>query len=269
MRPARTLAVAACLVAAMVVLAGCGTPRVDPSTAEPPQEITMMPSNNAFVTSIQATEVLSSANVDIDLTTTIGDQTQARTAEGVAALRRGFGELTWTEDGSTRRERYNGKGVFLQDDIPDGMWTHLPKDELTPTIRLADPLRGLGQLQDITSREDVTTTGVPVTRYAGRLAADPERLAYLALTPEQIAGIGEAWQGQSIDVVAWTDPRRRVVRVDRSFEVTGDDGVPVSVTVKTVLDDFGAQIDLAPPKPESVIEASDSASASTASSSAS
>lgn len=262
MRSARTLIVAAGIAATIASLAGCGTPRVDPSTAPPPQEITMMPSNNAFVTSIQATEVLSSAAVDIDLATTVGDRTEERTAEGVAALRRGFGELTWTEDGATRRERYNGKGVFVQDDVPDGTWTHLPKDELTPTIRLADPLRGLGQLQDVDVTEDVTATGVPVTRYTGRLPADPDRLAYLALTPEQIEGIGSAWEGRSIDVVAWTDPRRRVVRVDRTFSVTGDDGVPVSVTVKTVLDDFGAQIDLAPPKPESVIEASSSGSSS-------
>ena len=95
------------------------------------------------------------------------------------------------------------------------------------------------------------------TVYSGLLPSDPDRLAELGFTDEEFVGIGDAWQGASIDVDVWVDRLGRVVRVDRSFDVAGPDGIEYAAAASTRLSDFSGVLDLTSPPSESVVDAPD------------
>ncbi len=102
---------------------------------------------------------------------TSGGDVRTLTGTGSAAVAQGYGDMTWTDaSGAVTRELSNGKGLFVQTDVPDGMWTRLPDERATPTGRLADPLRGLGGLADVTRHGPEDLDGVPATRFTGSAA---------------------------------------------------------------------------------------------------
>ena len=110
----------------------------------------------------------------------------------------------------------NGKGLFVQTEVPDGTWTRLPSERSTPTGRLAEPLRGLGGLADVTRAGSDDLDGTPTTRYTGTLPASPDTLALLGFSDEELVQIGTDWQGSVVDVTVWVDGAGRVVGVERS-----------------------------------------------------
>lgn len=233
------MALAGALLAATAAVAACGGP--PSSTPVPSEPLTMMPSGSDLVSALVFTESLATSAVDIEITSRIGDREQERTARGAVGMRGGFGELTWTD--TDVRERRNGRGVFVQSPASSGTWVHLRDGETTDTLPLADVLRGLGQLTDV-SVEPAEGGSV---RYSGTVPLTAEALDRFGLSASQKASIGSAWQGQTMAASVWVDGLNRIVRIDRAIDLTGDDGTPVNVTVTTRLSDFSIWFDGSPP----------------------
>ena len=170
----------------------------------------------------------------------------------------GYGDMRWTDaSGAVTRELSNGKGLFVQTDVPSGMWTRLPDERATPTGRLADPLRGLGGLADVTKVGPEDLDGTATTRYTGTLPASPDSLALLGFSDEELVEIGTDWQGAVVDVTVWIDSKGRVVGIERTLDLPDAAAGPVSAVTMTALSDFTTTIDLEPPPTESVVEAPD------------
>lgn len=257
-------AMLAVLLLGSVAVAGCGTQRADTgaSSAAPSAAASVpspTPSADEFIASVMRTRDLATAALEITATTDVGGSVRTLTGTGVSALSEGYGDLLWTDaGGAVTRELSNGKGLFVQTDVPDGTWTLLPDERATPTGRLADPLRGLGGLSGVTEAGPEDLDGVPTTRYTGTLPASPESLALLGFSDEELVEIGTDWQGGVVDVTVWIDARGRVVGIERSLDLPGAAAAPVSAATMTSLSEFTTTIDLEPPPTESVVEAPDS-----------
>jgi hypothetical protein len=269
MTPKRNLlaAVLGGLLLGSAALAGCGTQQADSSaSAAPspslqpavPSAVTPTPSADAFVASVMRTRDLATAALEITVTTEVGGFVRSLTGEGTSAVSNGYGDLRWTDSsGAVTRELANGKGLFVQTDVPDGTWTRLPDERATPTGRLADPLRGLGGLLGVTKAGPEDLDGMPTTRYTGTLPASPESLALLGFSDEELVEIGTDWQGAVIDVTVWIDSKGRVVGIERALDLPDSAAAPVTAVTMTRLSDFTTTIDLEPPPTESVVEAPD------------
>jgi hypothetical protein len=255
----RLVATLAALALGAAALAGCGTQRADsaaPSTS--PSAVLPTPSADDFVASVMRTRGLGTAVLEIRVATSVSDAVRTLNGTGDAGISKGYGDLLWTDaSGAVTRELSNGKGLFVQTDVPDGMWTLLPDERATPTGRLADPLRGLGSLADVVVEGPEEFDGIPATRYTGTLPASPESLALLGFSDEELVEIGTDWQGGVVQVTAWIDGRGRVIGVQRSLDLPGAAAAPVSAETVTALTDFTTPIDLEPPPTESVVEAPD------------
>jgi hypothetical protein len=245
------------LALASLVLAGCGTQRADAGApSAPPAAVSATPSADEFVASVMRTRDLATAALEVTVSTDVGGDLRTLTGSGSSAVSNGYGELLWTDaDGTTTREVSNGKGLFVQTDVPDGLWTRLPDERSTPTGRLADPLRGLGGLQDVVRTGAEELGGIPATRYDGTLPASADGLLLMGFSDEELVAIGEDWQGAVIEVTVWVDGRGRVVGIERSLDLPAAAAGPVTARTMTELSDFTRAIDLAPPPTESVVEA--------------
>jgi LppX_LprAFG lipoprotein len=247
------------------VLAGCGTQQAGSSasaaspSAVAPSAVLPTPSADAFVASVMRTRDLATADLEVTATTDVGGDVRTLTGEGSAAVAQGYASMRWTDaSGAVTRELSNGKGLFVQTDVPEGMWTQLPEERATPTGRLADPLRGLGGLADVTKAGAEDLDGSPTTRYTGTLPASPDSLALLGFSDEELVEIGTDWQGADVDVTVWIDAKGRVVGIERTLALPEAAAGPVSAVTMTALSDFTTTIDLEPPPTESVVEAPDS-----------
>lgn len=247
------------LLIGSVAVAGCGTQRADSSASSaPPTVVSPTPSADEFVASVMRTRDLGTAALEVTVSTDVGGTRRTLGGSGVSAVSQGYGDLLWTDaDGDVTRELSNGKGLFVQTDVPDGTWTLLPDERATPTGRLADPLRGLGGLADVTAAGADELDGVPATRYTGALPASPDSLALLGFSDEELVEIGTDWQGGVVDVNVWIDARGRVIGIERTLDLPAAAAAPVSATTMTRLSDFTTSIELEPPPTESVVEAPD------------
>lgn len=255
------------LLVGTAVLAGCGTQQADSSasaasvaspSAVAPSAVAPTPSADAFVASVMRTRDLATADLEVTVTTDVGGSVRSLTGEGSSAVSNGYGDMRWTDaSGAVTRELSNGKGLFVQTDVPSGMWTLLPDERATPTGRLADPLRGLGGLADVTKVGPEDLDGTPTTRYTGTLPASPDSLALLGFSDEELVEIGTDWQGADVDVTVWIDSKGRVVGIERTLVLPDAAAGPVSAVTMTALSDFTTTIDLEPPPTESVVEAPD------------
>jgi hypothetical protein len=256
-------ALAAGLLAAVALGVGaCGTPRVAPdATPTPLAVIPPTPSASQFVSAVTFTRALGTARMAVDVSTSIDGTGAVRSGEGTVALSQDMSSMVWTSDGQRVHELINDQGTFLQDDIPDGLWTRLPEGETTPNHVFADPLHGLGGLMDLAVEGPDTLDGVEVTRYSGALPADPSSLADMGLSQEQVAALDDAWAGRTIAVTAWADGSR-VLRVDRALDLP-DRAATASTSLR--LSDFGVLTDIEVPPSESVTEKSASARQSSSS----
>lgn len=245
------------LLLGSVAVTGCGTQRADSAASSaPPSVVSPTPSADDFIASVMGTRELATAALDITVSTEVGDVVRTLEGTGKAAIDKGYGDLEWTDaSGTVTRELSNGKGLFVQTDLPDGTWTRLPSERSTPTGRLAEPVRGLGALQNVTRVGPDDLDGIPTTRYTGTLPASPETLALLGFSDEELVEIGADWQGGIVDVTVWLDGRGRVVGVERSLDLPGAATGPVTAVTMIRLSDFTTSIDLEPPPTESVVEA--------------
>lgn len=247
------------LLLGSVTVAGCGTQRVDSSASSaPPTVVSPTPSADEYVASVMRTRDLATAALEVAVSTEVGGTRRVLSGSGVSALSQGYGDLLWTDaDGAVTRELSNGKGLFVQTDVPDGTWTLLPDERATPTGRLADPLRGLGGLADVTDAGTDERDGVPTARFTGTLPASPDSLALLGFSDEELVEIGTDWQGGVVDVTVWIDAKGRVIGIERSLDLPAAAAAPVSAITMTSLSDFTTSIELEPPPTESVVEAPD------------
>jgi hypothetical protein len=247
------------LTVGAAALAGCGTQRaVSTASSALPSVVLPTPSADDFVASVMRTRDLATADLDVTVTTEVGGDVRTLTGTGSAAVAQSYADMQWTDaSGAVTRELSNGKGLFVQTDVPDGLWTRLPDERATPTSRVADPLRGLGGLADVTRAGTEEFDGTPTTRYTGTLPASPESLALLGFSDEELVEIGTDWQGGVVDVTAWIDGRGRVIGVERSLDLPDAAAGPVSANTMTALTGFTTAIDLEPPPTESVVEAPD------------
>jgi hypothetical protein len=251
------------LLLGSAALAGCGTQQAASTSSSaappaPPSAVAPTPSADAFVASVMRTRDLATADLEVTVTTDVGGVVRSLTGEGSSAVSNGYGDMLWTDaSGAVTRELSNGKGLFVQIDVPDGMWTRLPDERATPTGRLADPLRGLGGLSDVTKAGPEELDAVPTTRYTGTLPASPESLALLGFSDEELVEIGTDWQGANVDATVWIDSLGRVVGIERALDLPDAAARPVSSVTMTRLSDFTTTIDLEPPPTESVVEAPD------------
>jgi hypothetical protein len=245
------------LLLGSLVLGGCGTQRADSgASSAPPAAVSPTPSADEFVGSLMRTRDLATAALEITVSTDVGGDLRTLTGSGTSAVSEGYGELLWTDaDGAASREVSNGKGLFVQTDVPDGLWTRLPDERSTPTGRLADPLRGLGSLQDVVRAGPEELDGIQATRYTGTLPASPDSLLVMGFTDEELVAIGEDWQGAVVEVTVWVDGAGRVIGIERSLDLPAAAAGPVTAETMTELSDFSLAIDLAPPPTESVVEA--------------
>ncbi len=249
----RRAGLVAVLAGLVLTVAACGSSQEGDATPEPAPTIPMMPSANPFTSALVFTNGLGTAKLAVTATTSVGDETVERSGTVTAAFDpRGYGIGAWTSNGSAVDEIANDKAVFERPAGSDGLWTQQPEGERTLTSRLIAPLTGLGDLTGAVNEGPDDVDGTAATRWTGQLAADPDRLRALGLTDEDLATIGDAWEGASIDVVVWIDGRDRIVRVDRAFDIVGENGVPVSAKVSARLTDFTAPLDLTGPPSASV-----------------
>ena len=271
MTPKRTLLAVTLggLLVGTAVLAGCGTQQADSSasatsdaspSAVAPSAVTPTPSADAFVASVMRTRDLATADLEVTVTTDVGGSVRTLTGEGPSAVSNGYGDMRWTDaSGAVTRELSNGKGLFVQTDVPAGMWTLLPDERATPTGRLADPLRGLGGLADVTKvgPEDLDGTAHdPLHRHPARESrtalpcwASPTRSSWRSARTGRVP---------IVDVTVWIDSKGRVVGIERTLDLPDAAAGPVSAVTMTALSDFTTTIDLEPPPTESVVEAPDS-----------
>jgi hypothetical protein len=245
------------LLLGTLLVAGCGTQRaVSAASSAPPAAVSPTPSADEFVAGVMRTRDQGTAAMDVVVSTDVGGDLRMLTGSGASAVSQGYGELLWTDaDGATTREVSNGRGLFVQTDVPDGLWTRLPDERATPTGRLADPLRALGGLQDVIRAGPEELAGTPATRYTGTLPASPDSLLLMGFSDEELVAIGEDWQGGVIDVTVWIDGTGRVIGIERSLDLPGAAAGPVTARTMTELSDFTLAIDIAPPPTESVVEA--------------
>lgn len=265
----RTRLVAAVLVAATLVLTGCGTHRVDPSASTPTLdgEIPPTPSANDYVSSVLNTKTRGSAKVTTTITIKTPEGQRTLVGKGPTFLDPGFGVIKWTADGATYVEMVNDQGIFVQSSPPDGRWTQYVDAKstsatggvaTTTTSGSASPLRGLGVAQDVVNQGTEQVGKVSATRYTGRLPLTPKELRGMGLTEDEITALGEHWQGADENLTVWIDPDGFIVKVDRSIDLPNATGGPVSVTSSTTLRNLGVALDVTSPSTSLV----DSASAS-------
>lgn len=245
------------LVAVTAALAGCATPEgTGPATPVPASPVAPTPSASDLVAAVTHTRGLGTAAVDISVRTDADGAVRTLDGSGGIDLGKGYGDLLWrADDDSPVRELSNGKGLYVQSEVPTGTWARLPDVRSTPTGPLADPLRGLGTLQGVAESDaSIDPLG---RRFTGTQPASTEALQLLGLTDEERTGLGDAWQRQPIDVTVWIDDARRVVRVDRSAQFPGGAGDAVRALTSTTLSDFSRPLDLTSPPSGSVVEGPD------------
>ena len=256
----RVWAVSALLLA-LLSIGACGTPRVPVGdagyTAVPSPA--MMPTPNDFVSAVMHTRDLGSADVDITVDTSLDGSTDHVDGIGAVALDRGFGNIAWTGADGTTRVINNDVGIYVRDDVARDRWTQFPEDQFNPRTAFANPLAGLGLLQDVVSADAEAIDGSHATRYTGRLPADRQALSAFGLTDDEITRLGDTSRAPDIDVTAWVDDADRLLRVDRAFRLPAEAGISADLRVSTALSDFSGVIDVGPPPSESVTSASASA----------
>lgn len=250
-RAALALVVVGLIASAALTSACDSTP-----TAQPPSLVTApppTPTASDVVDAVSHTRGLGTAALAVEVMTDVDGATRSLTGSGSAALDQDHGTITWTDaDGRSTRELSNGRGLFVQTEVPDGRWVRLDDAGSTPTGPLVGPLRGLGGLQHVAEDGHEVMGGVEVTSFTGDLPATAQALQQLGLTVEEQAVMQAAAAGTPIQVTVWIDGGGRVVRVDRSLDL------PVgSATTSTTLSRFSDPIDLSPPPTESVDQAPD------------
>jgi hypothetical protein len=264
-RTPRSLLVATVLAASLATaLAGCGTKRVEQSTASSstisvtasaPEIIPPTPSANDFVSAIMFTKIAGSADLAVEAVTSVGGIDRRLEGDGSGAVGSGFADMTWVSDSGSERELVNDEGIFLQTDGPAGRWTKLADGEITPTTGFADPIRGLGAMSDVTEEGAETIDDVAATRYSGTLPVDVDALRAMGLSEEEVASLGDSWVGAVIVATVWLDATNRVIRVERALDLGEASPVRVTAFTATDISDYGKSIILKSPPDESVTTA--------------
>jgi hypothetical protein len=236
----RTAVVAAILLA-VCGLTSCG--RSEVSSHSTPPALSLLPSADAFTSSVVATRAMGTARATFDVRTSAPSRTDDRRGAGAAVLSSGWGDVTWSSSADTYRELVNTRGIYVQADPPAGRWEQRPLDAPTLTSGYVDALRDLGVLKEVADEGIDSASGVPATRYTGWLPLDARESALLGLTAADLATIPAGADQPREGVTAWVDDFGHIVRVER--RVTNGSGDLVRSTA--TLSDFSLLIDLTSP----------------------
>lgn len=189
---------------------------------------------------LEATRDADSAEITVELLTTVDDVDDAISGQGTVALTGMSGQMQWTSSAGVSIERRTSDGVFVQLDPPAGSWRRAPAG--TPTSGTMDPLRGLDELTDVQrSGIEQLSTG-EAERFIGSLPADPYVDA-MGLNPTAAEAVAADEQA-SIDVTVWVDRDGRVRRVMRTLRTS----LSIAAATFTDLVEFGAAIDVRTPR---------------------
>lgn len=230
----------AAVVTSFLIMSGCSTSGVPAESAPPPT-----PASSDYVDALEHTRSLGTASVTIVIDPTrLGQGPLSGT--GAVAFYDGHGDLAWTRpDGSVVRERSNSRGVFVQDEPPDGPWRRATATP--PTVLLTDPLRGLGQVVSPQLLGSDIVDGESTERWSGTMHATSEQLDLLALGPAERAALPADPSELAVRVTAWIDDAGRLHRVDRELVAPGTGDPTALARVSTRISDFSRVIDLSTP----------------------
>lgn len=245
--------------AVVLLTAGCGSSTASPSASSRPVQAdpSPTPAANAYTASVMKTRGLGTAKVSVVADSRIGSQDRSLTATGGIDLNRGFGDLTWTDaDGATVRELSNGKGLFIQSEVPGGSWVKEAGVDASATGRVADALRGLGTLGGLRLDGTEEFQGLLFQRYVGTVPVSALALEQIGIGAQDAKAIAADASGADVTVTVWIDPSGRVVRVDREVDLPDTSLGPVTASTTTRLTEFSGDLDLSPPPSESVSVAS-------------
>jgi hypothetical protein len=212
------------LAVSVAVLAGCA------SAGTPASVIPATPSVDPFTDALVATRTWAAAQADIEVVQVVDGTVQRDRASGALGLDKGVGTLTWTDG---REDAIDHRGPRARP--PGGDWSP------SAPVALIRPLAGLAGLQ---LAGDDRVGGVDAQRFEGDEPVTAETVAGLALPPDVADRVVRtARAGDRIQVTAWIDPYRRLVRLDRSLTAG-----TVQALVTTSLSDFGRFVDLTTPQ---------------------
>lgn len=212
------------LAVSVALLAGCA------SAGTPASVILATPSVDPFTDALVATRTWAAAQADIEVVQVIDGRVRRDRASGALGLDKGVGTLTWADG---REDAIDHRGPRARP--PGGDWSP------SAPVALIRPLAGLTGLA-LTGLDRVG--GVDAQRFDAEEPVTAETVAALGL-PTDVADrvVRTARPGDRIHVTAWTDPYRRLIRLDRSLSVAD-----VQALVTTSLSDFGRFVDLTTPQ---------------------
>ena len=228
---ARRLAIG---LSALLLMSGCSA-----GGDQPPPSTTSQASVSTLQGAIDQTRAAESADVTVELLTTVDGVDDAISGQGVVSFDRDLGEMRWTSTAGPSVERRTADGVFVQFDAPDGSWVRAPRG--TPTSGTMTPLRGLDDLQDVRASGTEPLSIGDTTRFTGTLPAVPY-VADMGLNPIAAEAVA-ADEHAGIDVTVWVDREGRVRRIMRTLRTS----LPIAAATFTDLVEFGVPIEVRTP----------------------
>jgi hypothetical protein len=239
------------LTAGLLVSACSSTPAVDEAGAESPspsptEEIT---SQTDLTTAINRTRETGTAQMDILILTTLGDQEAALTGNGSVEFDTGFADVTWSDESGAVVERRTKDGLFVHIDPPEGPWYQLEDDDSTPTTFSLEPLADLTTVANVVNEGTEVLDGQSTTRLVGTSPAES------CLDGAGFSDEDRVLIEQTNDIICrvsiWVDVDGHIVRIDRLFGADVNDELRASSLRSTTLSGFGEPVVITtPPKVE-------------------
>jgi len=233
---------------AALVLTACGGP---PSGSATYSAVAPPPSPNPYTSALIMTKTWAAAEIETTVNSSIEGEVSSLRGVGEVAIDKGYGDIEWTGSDSAFRELVNDRAIFTRPEGPATLWVRTESSGRTPTSAFANPLVNLTRLDSVTRDGDEQMDGFDAEIYSGTLSITAQNLEGMALTDAEVAELVAAAGPEDVVVVSvWVDPNHRLVRIDRSLQLSG--AVDADVHASSHLFNFGVMLDLAPPPSASV-----------------
>lgn len=193
-----------------------------------------------LASSVERTASAGSAEVDILILTSLGEQEAALSGMGAVEFATGYAEITWSDDSGQVVERRTADGLFVHIDPPDGPWYELAEDETTPTTFSLEPLADLTDVQGAVNEGQETLDGQVATRLVG--SAPVAGCLNSAGFGDEDRMLIEQTQDLMCRVSVWVDDSGYIIRIDRLLAADIADGVRASSMRSTTLSGFGEPV---------------------------
>lgn len=198
---------------------------------------------------INRTRESGTAQIEVLILTTLGDQEAALTGNGSVEFATGFADVTWSDESGAVVERRTQDGLFVHIDPPDGPWYQLEDDDSTPTTFSLEPLADLTSVVDVVNEGDEVLDGQATTRLVGTSPAAS------CLDGAGFSDEDRVLIEQTNDIICrvsvWVDDAGVIVRIDRLFAADINADLRASSLRSTTLSGFGEPVVITtPPKVE-------------------